>query len=286
MSKLLVLAMYKFVALPDPAGLRDHLLGLCRERGIVGTILLAEEGLNGTIAGDPQAVREVVADLRAEPEFADLAVKESTTETPPFGRLHIRLKKEIVTLGVPGLDPARCTGVVVAPESWSELICDPEVTVIDTRNAYETSIGSFRGAIDPGLDSFRDLPRWLDRELDPQSKPKIAMYCTGGIRCEKSTAYLRARGFEQVYQLQGGILSYLEAIPPEESLWQGECFVFDRRVAIGQGLRPGTHQMCTGCGWPIPDDLYEPGPRGIVRGCPRCESSSAEGRSTAVDAKG
>lgn len=264
--------MYKFVTLADPEELGRRLRQWCENGGVVGTVLLAEEGLNGTIAGPAGALEEVVRRLRELPELADLETKISWADSAPFDHLNIRSKREIVTMGLPQVDPRRETGRRVGPEAWNELLADPEVLVIDSRNDYETSIGTFQGAVDPEIGSFREMPGWLERSLDPAKQTQVAMYCTGGIRCEKSTAHLLSLGFEEVYQLDGGILRYLESVPEDQSLWRGECFVFDRRIALGPGLRRGTQAMCIGCGWPVPEQEYEPGPGGVHRGCPRCTS--------------
>ena len=270
MAKLQVRAMYRFVTVSDPRSLCIRLRSWCEGKGISGTVLLAEEGLNGTLAGTAESLEEVIRRLRDVPGFDDLQTKISWASSPPFDHLNIRCKREIVTMGLPGIDPRRETGRRVDPEAWNELLLDPEVLVIDSRNDYETSIGTFQGAVDPRIGSFREMPGWLERSLDPAQRPRVAMYCTGGIRCEKSTAHLLSLGFEEVYQLDGGILRYLESVPEEQSLWQGECFVFDRRIALGPGLCQGTQAMCVGCGWPVAALEYEPGPGGIHRGCPRC----------------
>ena len=231
-----VSAFYKFIALPRFEALRQPLLEACRARGIRGTILLAPEGINGTIAGEAEALASAMAFIRALPEFSDLESKESRADEMPFRRMKVRLKKEIVTMGVPGLDPSREVGTYVAPEDWNALISDPQVLVIDTRNSFECAAGSFRGAVDPGTKSFGEFPAYVARELAGQKARKIAMFCTGGIRCEKATSFLRREGFAQVYHLKGGILKYLETVPPEQSLWQGACFVFDEREGLGHGL--------------------------------------------------
>jgi len=236
MSELAVSAFYKFVALPHFAGLRAPLLEAARANGIKGTILLAAEGINGTIAGEPEALARMMAFIRSMPEFADLESKESHAPEMPFKRMKVRLKKEIVTMGVPGVDPQRLVGSYVAPEEWNALISDPEVLVIDTRNGFECEVGTFRGAIDPGTRSFGEFPAYVARELAENKTRKIAMFCTGGIRCEKATSYMRQQGFENVFHLKGGILKYLETVPPEQSLWQGSCFVFDEREGLGHGL--------------------------------------------------
>ena len=267
-----VAAFYRFASLPDYASLRGPLAEVARAGGVRGTILLAAEGVNGTIAGPPAGVAAVLAHLRADPRLAALEHKESHAERQPFRKLRVRLKKEIVTMGVPGLDPAGSAGTYVPPQDWNDLISREDVVLIDARNDYETAIGTFEGAVDPETASFRDLPDWLDAYGPLAERPPVAMFCTGGIRCEKSTAWLRARGFGEVYHLQGGILKYLEEVPEEESLWQGECFVFDDRVSVTHGLTPGRYTSCRACGDPVsPEDarhpLYE---RGVS--CSRCHA--------------
>ncbi len=272
MTPILTAALYKFVALPDVAELRDPLLACCEAHQIQGTILLAEEGINGTIAGVPEEIYAVLAYLRQDPRLADLEHKESYADRHPFHRMKVRLKKEIVTMGVPGLNPTEMAGQYVEPKDWNALINDPDVIVIDARNDYEVAIGSFQGAINPNTKSFSELPDWLLQQdaLNANSKPKVAMFCTGGIRCEKSTAFLRSQGFDEVYHLKGGILKYLETIPEAQSLWQGECFVFDERVTVIHGLTPGTYDLCRACRQPVsPQDktseFYQLGVS-----CPNC----------------
>lgn len=250
---LVVATFYKFVRLPDYAAMQGRLLDYCTSFDIRGTILLATEGINGTIAGPRQAIDAVLAYLRTDPRLADLEHKESFAEGLPFERFKVRLKREIVTLGVSAVDPNEQVGTYVDPQDWNALIADPEVVVIDTRNQYEVDIGTFKGAQNPGTSSFREFPNYVQQNLDPAKHKKIAMFCTGGIRCEKASSFMLAQGFQQVYHLKGGILKYLEAVPAEESLWQGECFVFDQRVAVQHGLEPGTHEMCLSCGRPISD---------------------------------
>jgi len=271
----LTAALYKFVELDDHAQWREPLRALCEQHGVKGTLLLAREGINGTIAGPEAGVQAVLAWLRSDARLADLQHKASWSATPPFHRLKVRLKREIVTLGVPGLDPTRSVGQYVKPADWNALIAQPDVLLIDTRNDYEVKIGSFEGAIDPGIRSFTELPAWLERQpaLQGGRKPRVAMFCTGGIRCEKSTALLKMRGFDEVYHLEGGILKYLEEIPPEQSRWQGECFVFDERVSVGHGLRVGRSALCRSCRWPLTEDdrrspLFEEGVS-----CPHCHAS-------------
>ncbi|HEY9801698.1 MAG TPA: rhodanese-related sulfurtransferase [Leptolyngbyaceae cyanobacterium] len=245
---------YKFVSLPDFTEKQDPLLAYCLDQGIKGTILLAKEGINGTIAGSRQAIDAVLSYLRSDPRLQDLDHKESTAENPPFERMKVRLKKEIVTLGLPEVDPNEQVGTYVTPQEWNDLISDPEVTVIDTRNDYEVHIGTFKGAQNPQTNSFRDFPEYVRQNLDPSKQKKVAMFCTGGIRCEKASSFMLSQGFAEVYHLKGGILKYLEEVPPEASLWEGECFVFDERIAVGHGLEVGSHELCFCCGHPLAEE--------------------------------
>ncbi|HEY9749706.1 MAG TPA: rhodanese-related sulfurtransferase [Allocoleopsis sp.] len=276
MTEIVVAALYKFVSLPDFAEKKTPLLAYCLEQEIKGTLLLAEEGINGTIAGTRAAIDTVLSFLRSDPRLADLEHKESYTDTPPFDRLKVRLKKEIVTLGVPEVDPNQKVGTYVSPKEWNTLISDPEVVLIDTRNDYEVQIGTFQGACNPQTASFREFPEYVREHLDPEKHKKVAMFCTGGIRCEKASAFMLEQGFEEVYHLKGGILKYLEAVPAEESLWEGECFVFDQRVAVRHGLELGSYDACVACGRPISDqdkasETYEAG-----ISCPHCFDSLTE----------
>ena len=234
-----VAALYRFVRLDDYASLRAPLLEVCQRAQVKGTLLLAKEGINGTIAGRRKSIDTVIAWLEQDPRFAKLDWKESFHSAEPFHRMKVKLKKEIVTMGVEHIDPTVCVGQYATPAQWNALIDDPDCLVIDTRNDYEVAIGTFRGAINPATEHFRDLPRWVDKHLQPSRHKKVAMFCTGGIRCEKSTSYLVSQGFEQVWHLQGGILKYLEEVPASESRWQGECFVFDARVAVNHDLEKG-----------------------------------------------
>ena len=253
--RYLTAALYKFVDLPDYEALHDPLLACCTAHHVKGTLLLASEGINGTIAGPEAGVRAVLAYLRSDGRLANLVHKESWSDKPPFLRMKVRLKKEIVTLRVPELDPNKTVGQYVKPQDWNALLADPEVVVIDTRNDYEVAIGTFKGAINPEIKTFTELPVWLDAQpglaAEGEKKVKVAMFCTGGIRCEKSTALMKMRGFDEVYHLEGGILKYLEEVPPEESVWEGECFVFDERVSVGHGLKPGPFELCRSCRWPL-----------------------------------
>lgn len=277
-ARYLTAAFYLFVDLPDYAQRRTALLALCLQRQVKGLILLAPEGINSTIAGAPDDVRAVLAYLRADPVFASLVHKESWSDTAPFHRMKVRLKKEIVTMGVPGISPSSGAGTYVLPEHWNDLISDPEVVVVDTRNDYEVELGSFEGAINPGIQSFAQLPAWLETQglLDPAKPRKVAMFCTGGIRCEKSTALLRAQGLEEVYHLEGGILKYLETVAPEASRWQGECFVFDERVSVAHGLQTGSQQLCRCCRQPLPPGALESSHYESGVSCPRCFSQTSE----------
>lgn len=249
-----VATFYKFVRLPDFAEKREPLLAYCQAQSIKGTILLAAEGINGTIAGSRQAINSVLSFLRSDPRLADLEPKESYADAQPFDRMKVRLKKEIVTLGLPEINPSDRVGTYVSPKEWNSLISDPDVIVIDTRNDYEVSIGTFQGAQNPKTASFHEFPDYVRDRLDPKQHKKVAMFCTGGIRCEKASSFMIAQGFPEVYHLKGGILKYLEEVPEDESLWQGECFVFDRRIAVRHGLEEGTHDMCRSCGHPISNE--------------------------------
>ena len=247
-----VAAFYHFGALPDYASLQAPLTALCESRGVMGICLLAAEGINGTLAGLPKDMQAVLAEIRALTGFSGLEHKLSHAETMPFLRLKVRLKKEIVTLGVPTVDPTRLVGTYVEPEDWNTLIADPDIVLIDTRNADEVRIGTFEGAIDPQTRSFSQFPDYVKTRLDPHKQPKIAMFCTGGIRCEKASNYMLQEGFAEVYHLKGGILKYLEVIPEDQSKWHGDCFVFDRRVAVGHGLKVSSHlHLCAGCRAPL-----------------------------------
>jgi UPF0176 protein len=272
-----VAALYQFAPFEDPDALQQPLHDLCKAEGIRGTILIAREGINGTIAGTGDGIDQILAHIKMLPGCNALEVKFSHAETMPFLRMKVRIKKEIVTLGVPGIDPARDVGRYVEAEDWNALISDPDVVVIDTRNDYEVGIGTFKGAINPKTKSFSEFPNWFaaNRDLLP-ANARVAMFCTGGIRCEKSTAFLRAQGISDVAHLQGGILKYLEKVPRKESLWEGECFVFDDRVSVDHGLEIGTLSLCRGCRTPISDedrlsDLFIDGVQ-----CPACAATRTD----------
>ncbi|MBC7719799.1 MAG: rhodanese-related sulfurtransferase [Chitinophagaceae bacterium] len=284
MADFLTAALYKFVELPDFAELQAPLQARCDLHHVKGTLLLAPEGINGTIAGQPADVHAVLAFLRADPRLAALEHKQAWASAAPFYRMKVRLKREIVTLGVPDVHPALNAGQYVNPADWNQLLQDPQVVLVDTRNDYEVSIGTFEGAINPATGSFSELPAWVEREMAPGGKlaevagkkPKVAMFCTGGIRCEKSTALLKHHGFDEVYHLQGGILKYLETVPEAQSRWQGQCFVFDERVSVGHGLTEGGLTLGRSCRDPITTDalaspLYE---RGVS--CPGCHAKTTD----------
>lgn len=256
---LTVAALYHFARLPDPAALKPPLLALAEASGVRGTLILATEGINGTIAGPRAGIDAVLAHLRALPGFNGLTCKVSSAERMPFGRIKIRIKAEIVTMGQPQVDPAAHVGRYVAPADWNALISAPDVAVIDTRNDYEVAIGTFRGAVDPGTRRFRDFPAWWRANAGRFAGKRIAMFCTGGIRCEKSTNFLLGEGVPDVFHLQGGILKYLEDVSAADSLWDGACFVFDQRVSLTHGLKPGGHVMCHACRRPlVPEDRARP----------------------------
>ncbi|HEY9626697.1 MAG TPA: rhodanese-related sulfurtransferase [Coleofasciculaceae cyanobacterium] len=273
-----VATFYKFVALPDCAQMRSPLLKFCQEQDVRGTILLAQEGINGTIASSRAAIDAVLAYLRSDDRLSDLEFKESVADTLPFERMKVKVKQEIVTLGMPEVNPSEQAGTYVDPQDWNRLITDPEVIVIDTRNSYEVKIGTFQNAKNPETSSFRDFPGYVQNTLNPVTHPKVAMFCTGGIRCEKASAYMLAQGYQEVYHLKGGILKYLEEVAPEESLWQGECFVFDQRVALQHGLEPGTHEMCLGCGHPISEADQDSPAYEVGVSCPHCIAELTEER--------
>lgn len=271
-----VAALYHFTRFEEPAALKPGLEAACLEAGVKGTILLAGEGVNGTIAGPRSGIDVALDHLRALPGCADLDWKESEAAEQPFLRLKVRLKKEIVTLGQPGVDPTAKVGTYVRPEDWNDLIERDDVILIDTRNDYEVGIGQFQGAIDPGTTSFREFPAWWRANRDAYQGKKVAMYCTGGIRCEKASSYLLGEGVDEVFHLKGGILKYLEETPTESSTWEGECFVFDNRVSVGHGLKQGPYDLCHACRRPISDDdkasdRYIPGVQ-----CPHCVDEYTE----------
>jgi UPF0176 protein len=265
--------MYKFVRLENYQEMRQPLQKTMEDNGVKGTLLLANEGINGTVAGTREGIDALLAWLQSDDRLADISYKESFDDEMPFYRTKVKLKKEIVTMGVEGIDPRHVVGTYVKPKDWNALISDPDVVLVDTRNDYEIEIGTFEGAVNPHTETFREFPEYVARNLDNTKHKKVAMFCTGGIRCEKSTAYMKEQGFEEVYHLEGGILKYLEEVPKEETMWQGECFVFDNRVAVNHDLEKGSYEQCHACRLPITEedmasDKYE---QGIS--CPHCFDS-------------
>ena len=276
MTQYIVCAMYKFVALENYEAMRQPLLEKMEEQGIKGTLLLASEGINGTVSGPREGIDNLLAYLNSDPRINPISYKESLHDEQPFYRTKVKLKKEIVTMGVEGIDPRHTVGTSVKPKDWNGLISDPDVLVIDTRNDYEIEIGTFKHAVDPKTKTFREFPDYVKGNMDPEKHKKVAMFCTGGIRCEKSTAYLKEQGFDEVYHLEGGILQYLQDVPAEESLWEGDCFVFDNRVAVNHDLQKSQYDACYACRLPITEedkqsDKYEPGVS-----CPHCHGTHSD----------
>ncbi|GLR06620.1 UPF0176 protein [Vibrio hyugaensis] len=276
MSQYVVCALYKFVELENYQELREPLLALMEALGVHGTLLLASEGINGTVAAKREGIDALLTRLNAEPSLTGIVYKESYSDTQPFNRTKVKLKKEIVTLGVEGIDPRHVVGTYVKPRDWNDLIADPEVFVVDTRNDYEIEIGTFKGAVNPNTDTFREFPDYVKQNMDPEKHKKVAMFCTGGIRCEKSTAYMKEQGFDEVYHLEGGILKYLEEVPKEESLWEGDCYVFDGRVAVNHQLEKADYDLCNACRLPITeeDKQSEQFEQGVS--CPKCFGKHSE----------
>jgi len=254
MKNITVCALYKFVRLENFQDLKTPLLDEMEKNNVKGTLLLALEGINGTIAGEQSGINKVLDFLKADPRLTQLSSKVSFHQANPFQRTKVKLKKEIVTMGVEGIDPNQVVGTYIKPKDWNALISDPEVLLVDTRNDYEVEIGTFKNALNPNTESFREFPEYVAQNLDKNKHKKVAMFCTGGIRCEKSTAYLKEQGFNEVYHLEGGILKYLEEVPSEETLWQGECFVFDSRVAVNHDLEQGKYDQCFACRFPITEE--------------------------------
>jgi len=275
-TDIFVTTFYQFTKLEDISKLQESIDACCRKNDVKGIVLLASEGINSTIAGPRNGVLAVLEFLRKDPRFDGLTWKESIAKEQPFRKLRVRLKKEIVTMGVPGIDPERLVGTYIKPEDWNDLISDPDVIVVDTRNDYEVEIGTFKDAINPDITSFGEFPKWIKDNIDIHTQPRVAMFCTGGIRCEKSTALLKEAGVKEVFHLEGGILKYLEQIPEDQSLWDGECFVFDERVSVGHGLEIGEYELCRGCRYPICEEdksssLFREG-----ISCPRCHDQTTD----------
>lgn len=276
MNQFVVCALYKFVALEDYKVIRQPLLEAMESNGIKGTLLLASEGINGTVSGTQEGIDALLAWLNSDDRLNPISFKLSYHDNQPFYRTKVKLKKEIVTMGVEGIDPRKTVGTYVKPKDWNALISDPDVLLIDTRNDYEIEIGTFEYAVNPNTKTFREFPEYVKNNLDPKKNKKVAMFCTGGIRCEKSTAYLKEQGFEEVYHLEGGILQYLEDVPKEDTLWKGDCFVFDNRVAVNHDLEKSEYDQCYACRLPITDedkasDKYEQGVS-----CPQCYGTHTE----------
>lgn len=276
MAKVVVCALYKFVSLPHFESIRAPLLAMMEQAEIKGTLLLASEGINGTVAGSQDAIEALLVWLNSQNGLDNIVHKLSFDDEMPFYRTKVKLKNEIVTMGVEGIDPLKVVGTYVKPKDWNALISDPEVILVDTRNDYEVQIGTFKNAVNPVTETFREFPEYVKQNLDPAKHKKVAMFCTGGIRCEKSTAYLKEQGFEEVYHLEGGILKYLEEVPAAETLWQGECFVFDGRVAVNHSLEKGSYDQCNACRLPITeadkqDERYMAGVS-----CPHCYDKLTE----------
>lgn len=273
---IVVCALYKFVPVEKHFRFKKPLLRLMEKHNITGTLLLAHEGINGTVAGERTAIDTLLKWLNSQAEFSGVGYKESYTEHMPFKRRKVKLKKEIVTLGVEGIDPLKSVGTYVNAEEWNALISSPDVVLIDTRNDYEVEVGTFKNAVNPNTERFRDFPAYVKKNLDPNKHKKVAMFCTGGIRCEKSTAYLKQQGFEEVYHLHGGVLKYLETVPQEQTMWQGECFVFDERVTVNHKLEKGTYSQCHACRRPITEQDMQSPQYKTGLSCPYCYNSLSE----------
>ena len=279
-KSIVIVAMYKFVRLDNHEAMQPIVLSFCQQREIYGTLLLAEEGLNGTLAGTRSAIDALLVFLKSDRRLADLEYKESYSDEVPFHRTKVKIKKEIVTMGQPNIKPSDRSGIRVEPEQWNEIISDPEVLLIDTRNEYEYQIGTFKDAVSPETTNFREFPEYVIRELNPATTKKVAMFCTGGIRCEKASAYMLEQGFEEVYQLNGGIIKYLEEIDQAESLWEGECFVFDSRVSVDHQLAEGNYEQCFACRRPITDEDIKSKDYEEGVSCPRCINETTEEQRT------
>ena len=272
-----VAALYKFADFPDYKEFQPKLLDFCKAHNVMGTLLIAEEGINGTIAGPREGIDAALKFIRSHPSFTDIEHKESLASKPPFLRMKVKLKTEIVTMGVPGVTPRKSVGAYVTPKEWNTLLKQDDVVVIDTRNDYEYEIGTFKGAINPNTEVFRDFPKYMEENWSPKKHKRIVTFCTGGIRCERATALLNDMGYDEVYHLKGGILKYLEEIPQEESLWDGECFVFDNRVSVTHGVKEGNYDQCYGCRYPVSAEQKQHPHYKVGVHCHRCyEKRSAE----------
>jgi len=275
-GSIVVCAMYKFVTLDNYQAIRQPLLDFMEDQSIRGTLLLASEGINGTVAGSREAINRLLDWFKHDERLADIDYKESYTDTPPFHRTKVKLKKEIVTMGVEGIDPKQVVGTYVDPKDWNDLISDPDVVLVDTRNDYEYQVGTFKNAINPNTSTFREFPEYVKENLDPSKHKKVAMFCTGGIRCEKSTAYMKEQGFDEVYHLKGGILKYLEDVPEDNTLWDGECFVFDERVTVNHKLEKGEYDQCHACRLPITEEDKQSTQYQKGVSCPYCYDKLTE----------
>ena len=269
-GSIVVCAMYKFVTLDNYQDIKPNLLKVMEDNAVRGTLLLATEGINGTVAGTRESIDILLQWLKSDERLANIEYKESFTEVMPFNRTKVKLKKEIVTMGVEGIDPKQVVGTYVEPKDWNALISDPDVVLVDTRNDYEYQVGTFQNAVNPDTETFREFPQYVEENMDPKKHKKVAMFCTGGIRCEKSTAYMKEQGYEEVYHLKGGILKYLEDVPKEDTMWEGECFVFDERVTVNHELERGQYDQCHACRLPITEEekLSEKYQKGVS--CPHC----------------
>ena len=276
MSQFVVCALYKFVELDDHQSLQKPLLDLMEQYSIRGTLLLAHEGINGTVASTREGIDALLAWFGYDARLSNISCKESFHQEMPFNRSKVKLKKEIVTMGVEGIDPKHVVGTYVKPTEWNSLISDPEVFVVDTRNDYEIELGTFQHAVNPKTDTFREFPGYVKENLNPEKHKKVAMFCTGGIRCEKSTAYLKEQGFDEVYHLEGGILKYLEEVPAEESLWEGDCYVFDGRVAVNHSLEKSEYELCNACRLPITEEDKQSEQFESGVSCPKCFGTHTE----------
>jgi UPF0176 protein len=269
-GSIVVIAMYKFVTLDNYQDIKPNLFKVLQDNQIKGTLLLAAEGINGTVAGTREAIDTLLTWLTADSRLTDISFKESFTEVMPFNRTKVKLKKEIVTMGIEGIDPKQVVGTYVEPKDWNALISDPDVILVDTRNDYEFQVGTFENAINPKTDTFREFPQYVEDNMDPAKHKKVAMFCTGGIRCEKSTAYMKEQGYEEVYHLKGGILKYLEEVPQENTLWKGDCFVFDERVTVNHDLERGEYDQCHACRLPITEEEKSDAKYQKGVSCPHC----------------
>ncbi len=281
-----VAAFYKFTSLDNIGDMQQQLLRVCQEVDLLGTILLASEGVNGTVAGPARGIHSLLMHLRGYPGLGDIQYKTSWCERNPFLRMKVRLKKEIVTLGVDGIDPTKRVGEYVEPRDWNTLVSQPGVRLIDTRNDYEVNLGTFSGAENPQTTSFREFPAWLESNLGEDREQPVAMFCTGGIRCEKSTALLKEMGYKKVYHLKGGILNYLEQVPAEKSLWQGDCFVFDNRVSVDHDLSEGCYELCPACRMPLSEDDRKSPQYEENVSCPKCIDRLTPERRASLEERG